>query len=74
MARERGPASFNVLKAASGENPWKEERPDWGHGPNKPVQLYSENEVRAVLERFEPGDFEKINAMIDMLRSQHGIS
>ena len=29
-------------------------RPDWGHGPNQPVAMYSEEEIRAAFAAHHP--------------------
>jgi hypothetical protein len=31
-------------------------RPNWGHGPNQPVPMYTEAEIRTVMKRHRPGN------------------
>jgi hypothetical protein len=31
-------------------------RPDWGHGPNPPVPVFNEDEIRVLWDKHHPGD------------------
>lgn len=45
-------------------------KPDWGHGPNEPVQMYVEEQIRQALDEFlPPGSDEKIESILDYLRN-----
>ena len=30
------------------------DRPDWGHGPNEPVRMWTEDQIRAALQAHHP--------------------
>ena len=45
-------------------------KPDWGHGPNEPVQMYVEEQIRQAWEQFLPlGSDETIESILGYLRN-----
>ncbi len=45
-------------------------KPDWGHGPNEPVQMYVEEQIRWALAQFlPPGSDETIESILGHLRN-----